>query len=57
MHERNSPEDTQVIEDKQRAGDPGTGAAIPLQPGVKTTVKQSVPLKPTEVWRRADIHL
>lgn len=57
MHERNNPADTQVIEQRHRGGDPDTGATIPPQPGVKTTVKQAVPLKPTEVWGRADIHL
>lgn len=54
---RNSPADTQVIEERQRGGDPGTRAAIPLQPVGKTMVKQAVPLKPIEVWGRADIHL
>ena len=38
-------------------GAPGTGAEIPLQPVVKTMVRQAVPLQPMEVHSGADIHL
>ena len=35
----------------------GGGAEIPLQPVVKTMVRQAVPLQPMEVHGGADIHL
>ena len=38
-------------------GAPGTGAEIPLQPMVKTMVRQAVPLQPREVHCGAGIHL
>ena len=38
-------------------GAPGTGAEIPLQPVVKTMVRQAVPLQPMDVHSGADIHL
>ncbi|KAK4806844.1 LOW QUALITY PROTEIN: hypothetical protein QYF61_012565 [Mycteria americana] len=38
-------------------GAPGTRAEIPLQPVVKTMVKQVVPLQPMEVHSGGDIHL
>ena len=38
-------------------GAPGAGAEIPLQPVVKTMVKQAVPLQPVKVDGGADIHL
>ncbi|GAB0178615.1 epimerase family protein SDR39U1 [Grus japonensis] len=44
---RNSA-DTKVSADGGGGGAPGTGAEIPLQPVVKTTVKQAVPLQPME---------
>ncbi|GAB0195015.1 acid sphingomyelinase-like phosphodiesterase 3b [Grus japonensis] len=44
---RNSA-DAKVSEGGGAGGAPGTGAEIPLQPVVKTTVKQAVPLQPME---------
>jgi len=38
-------------------GAPDTKAEIPLQPMVKTMVRQDVPLQPMEVRGGADIHL
>ncbi|KAK4822884.1 hypothetical protein QYF61_021103 [Mycteria americana] len=42
---------------KEGGGAPVTGAEIPLQPVVKTMVRQAVPLQPMEVHGGADIHL
>ncbi|GAB0180053.1 epimerase family protein SDR39U1 [Grus japonensis] len=44
---RNSA-DTKVSADGGGGGAPGAGAEIPLQPVVKTMVKQAVPLQPME---------
>ncbi|GAB0175956.1 epimerase family protein SDR39U1 [Grus japonensis] len=44
---RNSA-DTKVSADGGAGGAPGAGAEIPLQPVVKTMVKQAVPLQPME---------
>ncbi|GAB0202559.1 junction-mediating and -regulatory protein-like [Grus japonensis] len=45
---RNNSADTQV---SAGGGAPGAGAEIPVQPVVKTMVKQAVPLQP---WRKDD---
>ncbi|XP_072707914.1 uncharacterized protein [Ciconia boyciana] len=55
--ERNSPADTKASEERGGGGAPGAGAEIPLQPLVKTMVRQAVPLQPMEVHGGADIHL
>ena len=55
--ERNSSADTKVSEEGEGGGAPGTGAEIPLQPVVKTMVRQAVPLQPMDVHGGADIHL
>ena len=55
--ERNNSADTKVSEEGGGGGAPGTGAEIPLQPVVKTMVRQAVPLQPMEVHGGADIHL
>ena len=54
--ERNNSADTKASEEGG-GGAPGTGAEIPLQPMVKTMVRQAVPLQPMEVHGGADIHL
>ena len=54
--ERNNSADTKVSEEGGGGGAPGTGAEIPLQPVVKTMVRQAVPLQPPEVHGGADIH-
>ena len=47
--ERKSPSDTKVSEEGGGGGGaPGTWAEIPLQPIVKTTVMQAVPLQSVE---------
>ncbi|GAB0179144.1 AN1-type zinc finger protein 5-like [Grus japonensis] len=48
---------TQVSAEGGAGGAPGAGAEIPLQPMVKTMVRQAVPLQPMEVHSGADIHL
>ena len=55
--ERNNLADTKVSEEGQGGGTPGTRAEIPLQPVVKTLVRQAVPLQPMVVHSGADIHL
>ncbi|KAK4810953.1 hypothetical protein QYF61_013361 [Mycteria americana] len=55
--ERNNSADTKVNEEGGGGGAPGAGAEIPLQPMVKTMVRQVVPLQPMEVHGGADIHL
>ena len=55
--ERNTSADTKVSEEGGGGGAPGAGAEIPLQPMVKTMVKQAVPLQPMEVHGGADIYL
>ncbi|KAK4815368.1 hypothetical protein QYF61_001356 [Mycteria americana] len=53
----NNSADTKVSEEGGGGGAPGTRAEIPLQPMVKTMVRQAVPLQPMEVNGGADIHL
>ena len=55
--ERNNSADTKVSEEGGGGGAPGTRAEIPLQPLVKTMVRQAVSLQPMEVHGGADIHL
>ena len=55
--ERKDSADTKVSEEGGGGGAPGTRAEIPLQPVVKTMVRQAVPLQPMEVNGGADIHL
>ena len=55
--ERNNSADTKVSEEGGGGGAPGAGAEIPLQPMVKTMVRQAVPLQPMEVNSGAGIHL
>ncbi|KAK4811167.1 hypothetical protein QYF61_019798 [Mycteria americana] len=55
--ERNNSADTKVSEEGGGGGAPGARAEIPLQPVVKTMVKQVVPLQPMEVNGGADIYL
>ena len=54
---RNNPADTKVSEEGGGGGAPGARVEIPLQPVVKTMVRQVVPLQPMEVHGGADIHL
>ena len=53
---RNNPADTKVSEEGGGGDAPGTTAEIPLQPVVKTLVRQAVPLQPREVHGGADIY-
>ncbi|PKU39849.1 rna-directed dna polymerase from mobile element jockey-like [Limosa lapponica baueri] len=46
-----------VSEEEGGGGTPRARAKIPLQPVVKTVVRQAVPLQPVEVHGGADIHL
>ena len=55
--ERNNSADTKVSKEGGGGGAPGAGAEIPLQPMVKTMVRQAVPLQPMDVHGGADIHL
>ena len=55
--ERNNSADTKVSEGGGGGGAPGARAEIPLQPLVKTMVRQAVPLQPMEVHGGADTHL
>ncbi|KAK4816070.1 hypothetical protein QYF61_011294, partial [Mycteria americana] len=55
--ERNNSADTKVSEEGGGGGAPGAGAQSPLQPVVKTMVRQAVPLQPMEVHGGADIHM
>ena len=48
MRKRNNPADTKVSEEGGGGGAPRAGADIPLQPMVKTMVKQAIPLQPVE---------
>ncbi|KAK4829029.1 hypothetical protein QYF61_001804 [Mycteria americana] len=57
VFERNNSADTKVSEEGGGGGAPGTGAEIPLQPVVKTMVRQAVPLQPMDLHSGADIHL
>jgi len=54
--ERNNSAETEVSEDRGRAGAPGTGAEIHLQHVEKTMVSQAAPVQPMEVCGGADIH-
>ena len=54
---RNHSADTKVKEEGGGGGAPGARAEIPLQPMLKTMVRQAVPLQPMEVHGGADIHL
>ncbi|KAK4833071.1 hypothetical protein QYF61_027733, partial [Mycteria americana] len=49
--------DTKASEEGGGGGAPGTRAEIPLQPVLKTMVRQAVSLQPMEVNGGADIHL
>ncbi|PKU41625.1 protein pxr1-like [Limosa lapponica baueri] len=49
--------DTKVSEEGEGGGTPGARAEIPVQPVVKTMVRQAVPLQPMEVHDGADICL
>ena len=54
----NNPADPQVSAEGGGGGDaPGAGAEIPLQPVMKTLVRQAVPLQSREVHGGADLHL
>ena len=55
--ERNSSADTKVSGEGGGGGAPDAGAEIPLQPMVKTMVRQAVPRQPMEVHGGADLHL
>ena len=55
--ERNNSVDTKISEEGEEGGASCAGAEIPLQPMVKTVVRQAVPLQPLEVHGGADIHL
>ena len=55
--ERNNTAYTKAGEEGGGGGAPGAGAEIPLQPVVKTMVRQAVPLQPMDVHGGADIHL
>ena len=55
--ERNSSAGTKVSAEGGGGGAPGTRAEIPLQPLMKTMVRQAVTLQPTEVNSGADMHL
>ncbi|OPJ90406.1 hypothetical protein AV530_009191 [Patagioenas fasciata monilis] len=55
--ERNNSANAKVSEEGRGGGAPGAGAEIPLQPMLKTMVRQAVPLQPMEVHGGADIHL
>ncbi|KAK4828885.1 hypothetical protein QYF61_001443 [Mycteria americana] len=57
IRERKNSAATKTSEEGGGGGVPGTGAEIPLQPVVKTMVRQAVPLQPMEVHSGADIHL
>jgi len=56
--ERNNSADTKVSEEGGGGGAQGARAEIfPLQPMMKTTVRQAVPLQFMEVHGGADLHL
>jgi len=54
--ERNNSADTNVSEDGGGGGD-ARAETFPLQPVMKTTVRQVVPLQLMEVHSGADLHL
>ena len=55
LYERKTSADTKVSEEGGGGGARGAGAVIPLQPMVKTTMMQVVPLPPMEDHSGADI--
>jgi len=56
--ERNNSADTKVSEEGGGGGAPDDRAeSLPLQPVMKTMVRQAVHLQPMEVHSAADIHL
>jgi len=55
--ERNNSADTKVSEEGEGGCTPGAGAEIPLQPVMKTMVRQADSLQSVEVRGGADIHL
>jgi len=55
--ERNNSAETKVIEEGEGGCAPGAGTEIPLQPVVKTTVRQAIPFQPIEVHGGAGNHL
>jgi len=54
---RNNSADTKVSEEGGGGGAPAATAETPLQPVMKITVRQAVPLQPMEVQGGADLHL
>jgi len=54
LQEKNNPADTEVSEEGEGGGAPGTRAERPVE---KTMVRQAVPLQPGEVRSGADFHL
>jgi len=56
--ERNNSADTKVSNEEGGGGSSGARAeTFPLQPVMKTMVRQAVSLQPTEVCGGADLHL
>jgi len=55
--ERTNSADTKVSGEGGGRGAPGAGAGIPLQPVLKTMVRQAVPLQPMKVRGGADTRL
>jgi len=55
--ERNNSADTKVREGGGRGGAPGTRAELPLQPVVKTTVRQAVTLQSVDVHGGANLYM
>ncbi|KAF4795871.1 hypothetical protein TURU_089446 [Turdus rufiventris] len=53
---KNDYADTKVSEEEGEGGAPGTRAEIPLQPILKTMVKQAITLQPMEDHGDAEIH-
>ena len=56
ISERNSSSDIKISEEGGGGGSPDTGAEVPLQPVVRTMVKQVVPLQSTNVHSGVDTH-
>ena len=56
-YESNNPADTKASEERGGGSAPRTRAEVPLQPVMKTMVRQAVPLQPMEVHCGADLHL
>jgi len=55
--ERNNSADTQVSKEGGGGGGPGARAEIPLQPVMKTMLRQAVPLQAMKVHGGEDIYL